>query len=249
MPMTFGQPDEIARQFDVMQASSPKVGLVYCWSIDIDENNFIILPVKPKFAAQGRVIEQLATGNFLGYDTKLPFPGTLDWKLYLAVSEICEFAVVPDHLVGYRQSIGSTSRDLLAMVQSMQLVARWLEEKWPDLSEHLSDLRTQFSNAYFARLAIENNQIPCSLAVSCESLRGPSSGIVRTIVQFGARLLAQMAGMRWAAIRQQGWGAFRFWFHSGNCRLLEDFTEIPALLDGRLSTSKDLTDEGVQFEE
>ena len=35
-------PEKIARQVGLMQSSSPKVGLVYCWSIKIDEDDFLI---------------------------------------------------------------------------------------------------------------------------------------------------------------------------------------------------------------
>ena len=36
-------PEKIARQVEAMQASSPAdIGLVYCWAIEIDENDLII---------------------------------------------------------------------------------------------------------------------------------------------------------------------------------------------------------------
>ena len=61
-------PEKIARQVGVMQASSPAVGLVYCWSITIDENDLLIPAVaslRRKSSAQGRVTAQLAKSNFL----------------------------------------------------------------------------------------------------------------------------------------------------------------------------------------
>ena len=110
-----------------MQASSPEVGLVYCWSIEIDENDLVIPAIrslKGGSTARGRVSEEVARGCFIktgssplikrscidavgGYDASLQ-QGE-DWKLYLALSEICEFAVVPEYLVGYRQASGSLS--------------------------------------------------------------------------------------------------------------------------------------------
>ena len=46
-------PDKIASQFSLMQASSREVGVVYCWSIDIDENDFVIPPIVSKSTASG----------------------------------------------------------------------------------------------------------------------------------------------------------------------------------------------------
>ena len=124
-------PEKIARQVGVMQASSPEVGLVYCWSIEIDENDFLIEAAATSgqcYSPHGRVTVELAKGNFLrnssspvikrscidavgGYDPCL-LHGVEDWKLYLALSEICEFAVVREYLVGYRQWSASMSRDV-----------------------------------------------------------------------------------------------------------------------------------------
>ena len=139
-------PQKIARQVGVMQASSPKVGLVYCWSVEIDESDLIIPPIsslktRKRSTAQGSVTAELARGCFIetastplmkrssidavgGYDPALRPQGADDWKMYLALSEICEFAVIPEYLVGYRQASGSLSRDVTAMGQSMVNVAR-----------------------------------------------------------------------------------------------------------------------------
>ena len=63
-------PQKIARQVEVMQASSPEVGLVYCWSIEIDENDLIIPPIsslktRKRSTAQGDVTAELARGCFI----------------------------------------------------------------------------------------------------------------------------------------------------------------------------------------
>ena len=66
-------PEKIARQVGLMQSSSPKVGLVYCWSIKIDEDDFLIWlppaapqPAVARSAPQGRVMAELALSNFIG---------------------------------------------------------------------------------------------------------------------------------------------------------------------------------------
>ena len=59
-------PEKIAQQVEVMRASSPKVGVVYCWTVDIDENDVIIPPIREKCTVQGNVVAELvARNNFL----------------------------------------------------------------------------------------------------------------------------------------------------------------------------------------
>jgi len=168
-------PNKIASQLSLMQASSREVGVVYCWSIDIDENDFVIPPIVPKSTASGVVTVELAKGNILGnassplikrscidavggYDMNLQPPGAHDWKLYLALSEICEFAVIPEYLVGYRRWTASMSGDVTAMSQSVELVERWLSEKWPNLPDEVGRQRKYCMSSYLAQQALKNKQ-------------------------------------------------------------------------------------------
>ena len=58
-------PEKIARQVKVMSDATPEVGLVYCLSIEIDENDFIIKPLGADDPPQGRVTEELVNSNFV----------------------------------------------------------------------------------------------------------------------------------------------------------------------------------------
>jgi glycosyltransferase involved in cell wall biosynthesis len=211
-------PEKIARQVGVMKASTPVVGLVYCWSIRIDENDFLLEAAVANSTPQGLVTEELAKSNFLhtsssplikrscidaigGYDAGLRHAE--DWKLYLALSEICEFAVVPEYLVGYRQWSASLTRDIPGLVQSLELFTQWLLEKWPDIPKEISRERTHRVNAYLARLAFEQNQFLkalCYEAIACKAR--PAMLLERSSFEFGARLLARMAGLRSARKRR-----------------------------------------------
>ena len=128
-----------------------------------------------------------------------------DWKLYLALAEICEFAVIPEWPVGDRQSTGGASRDITAMAQSMKLLRSWLNEKWPDIPEALLREREYRSSVYLAQQALEQNQFVKALrywATGC-TVR-PAALIERSSFVFGARILARMAGLRKRALRGQG---------------------------------------------
>jgi glycosyltransferase involved in cell wall biosynthesis len=211
-------PEKIARQVEVMQASSAEVGLVYCWSIGIDENDFILPAAKTNSTAQGRVTAELAERNFLansssplmkrcyfdevgGYDISLVPSGAVDLKLYLALSDVCEFAVVPEYFVGYRTWTGGMSRDVTAMVQSIDLVDRWLFEKWPELRGELRRRKAYHSSLYFSRLALDNNQLWMACYYRAQAYKArPDALLERSNFDFGITLLVRMA--RLAGIRR-----------------------------------------------
>jgi glycosyltransferase involved in cell wall biosynthesis len=209
-------PEKIARQVRVMQTSSPRVGLVYCWSIEIDDNDFIITPLSclgSESTPQGRVTEELAKSNFLnsgssplikrscidavgGYDPTLRPHGAEDWKLYLALSEICEFAAVPEYLVGYRRWSGSLSRNVTGMARSAQLVASWAFEKWPNLPEEVKRQSIYNLNVHLARLAFDNNQFLVALKYHARAYGArPAALLERSSLEFDVRVLARMAGL------------------------------------------------------
>jgi glycosyltransferase involved in cell wall biosynthesis len=216
-------PEKIARQIAVMQASSAEVGLVYCWAIDIDENDFVIATRVPtesenefraRITPRGGVTEELVKSNFLGngstplikrscieavggYDTNLLPAGAEDWKLYLALSDICEFAVAPEYLVGYRQSTESKSRDIATMAQSMNLVRSWIFKKWPMLSEEVMRLNRYHTNTYLVSRAIESNRFWAALGYRMAAYRARPAALLETSnLKIDALLLARMAGLR-----------------------------------------------------
>ncbi len=196
-----------------MQASSPKVGLVYCWAAEIDENDFIIPPLHDGNTAEGRVIMELVAKagiidsasnplmrrSFLdavgGYDANQTL-GAEDWKLYLSLAEICEFAVVPTHLVGYRRSSGSMSRKIAKMDQAMELVARWLMERRPDLPREVLRQMNYHRNGYLAHLALTTNDFTNALRYQMRSYEAqPAALLTLSSFRFCIRLLARMIGL------------------------------------------------------
>lgn len=216
-------PDKLSRQVQVMLESSDNVGVVYCWSIGIDEDDFVLPWLKANSTSSGWVKADLAKGNFIqnssstlirrshfdavhGYDVNLKPQGAEDWKFYLSLSDICEFVAVPQYLVGYRQWGGSLSRNVYGMAQSIDRVDRWLKEKWPGLPKELGRARRANANLYLAWMALDNDQLIAALRFAAKAfLARPTVALDRWILD---RFVAQSFGLRWIGRRQRT--AFRF---------------------------------------
>jgi glycosyltransferase involved in cell wall biosynthesis len=215
-------PEKIARQVEAMQASSPEVGLIYCWWIEIDENDLIIPAIElyRRSTAQGRVTEELARGCFIesgslplmkrslidavgGYDVTLQPQGADDWKLYFELSEICDFAVIPEYLVGYRQASGSVSRNLAAMAESMKNVVSWIFQKQPHLSKGLKRQTIYGVHAFMSQRAFANYQYGAALRYHAMALKAyPVKLLERSAAVFVLRCFFRMAGLRGAMFRR-----------------------------------------------
>ena len=212
-----------------MKKSSPNVGLVYCWSIEIDENDKIIQSIRTPGANheyQGRVTDQMATGCFIEtpssvlvkrscleamcqHEAELLIRSGDDWPMYFILSQICEFAVIPEYLVGYRQSPGSLSRDVSVMAKAMDDAVEWLTERWPSLPDDLKKKRAYDKDIYLARRALDNNQFSKALYYQANAYKTDPAGLLKSSsFLFLARLLFRMTGLTRAKLSQQGW-AFR----------------------------------------
>ena len=212
-------PEKIARQAEVMRNSSARVGLVYCWSLDIDENDRIIPPIRDKCMAEGNVIEELAAkNNFLengsvplirrsyldaigGYELRPTYTGSEDWKLYFTLAEICEFAVVPSHLVGYRRLSTGMSRNVAAMERSIDEVEEWILQRSPNLPAKIKRQMFYHSNGYLAYLALSNNDFGDAARYHLKSLKAePSALLSASNLTFGIRFLARQLGITRSAL-------------------------------------------------
>ncbi|MDT0575465.1 glycosyltransferase family 2 protein [Croceicoccus sp. F390] len=145
------RPRKIERQLRALRAAGPETGLIYCWSAAIDENGDVISRSSTPSHA-GDVLPQLFYGNFVGngssalmrkeailaaggYDPTLrarKAQGCEDWKLYLLLAERTHFAVVPDYLVGYRQTSAAMSGDVSQMLRSDAIVRDEMAARHPE---------------------------------------------------------------------------------------------------------------------
>jgi glycosyltransferase involved in cell wall biosynthesis len=136
------QPDYLHKMVTKWSQSPPQVGVIYAWSEDIDGENQLTGGYHVATIG-GNVYPLLLCHNFLGnasatlmrrdllvqiggYDVGMraaAAQGCEDWDLYLRLAVLCEFAVVPEFLVGYRKLASSMSGDgaMMARSQAMML--------------------------------------------------------------------------------------------------------------------------------
>ncbi|MBD2501622.1 glycosyltransferase family 2 protein [Anabaena azotica] len=163
-------PQNLAKQVQRFQESDSSVGLVYSWSVVIDEadnpnGDFHISEY------EGDVYIALLYRNFLGnasstlvrrscfdrvglYDCEFKAKGCQgceDWDLYLRIAEQYQVRVVREFLVGYRQTTSSMSHNYSSMVNSQQSVLALIQQKHPEIPHVLYRWSCSLFYIYIAR--------------------------------------------------------------------------------------------------
>jgi glycosyltransferase involved in cell wall biosynthesis len=146
-------PEKIKKQMAVMRDRGDQVGLVYCWSRAIDEQDRVLWDVTP-CSLRGSVYAALIIRNFLssgaplvrkccaeavgGYDATLASRGAPcceDLKFNLDIAERSDFDLVPEFLFSYRVRAGSMSTNIDAMLRSHKVVIEEARARHPELPD------------------------------------------------------------------------------------------------------------------
>lgn len=135
-------PRKIELQVRALDAGGPDVGLAYCWYVLIDAQGHVI-GRPPGIRHEGDVLARLFERNFVGngsavlvrrealaaargFESALRAAGAEgceDLLFYCRVAERHRFALVPEHLVGYRQLPRNMSSNRPRMLRSWLLAA------------------------------------------------------------------------------------------------------------------------------
>jgi glycosyltransferase involved in cell wall biosynthesis len=154
------RPDKIERQLQVPQSGGERVGLVYCWFALIDEKSRVI-SLRHRPTNEGDVLARMCLGNVVGngssalirksvavevggYDPSLRArnaQGCEDLKFHLQIAARYHFAVVKDHLTGYRRTSCSMSSDVTQMIRSYELVVAEFVKEYPQYSRQFHEGR------------------------------------------------------------------------------------------------------------
>lgn len=163
-------PQNLEKQVERMQRAGNAVGVVYSWSVDIDEQERFSGGIHAAWL-EGDLYHTLLCHNFLGnasatlirraclehvggYDSQFQAQnaqGCEDWDLYLRLAERYAFAVVPEFLVGYRKVQQSMSRDDARMARSHQLMLQLAKHRDPHIPEQYCKLSSSSFYLYLAQ--------------------------------------------------------------------------------------------------
>ncbi|WP_341528426.1 glycosyltransferase family 2 protein [Nostoc sp. UHCC 0302] len=157
-------PRKIEKQVQCILEADLSVGLVYAWSLSIDEDDIIFGTPDPEYhrdfnSVEGTVYPLLAYTNFIGnasvplirrscfekvggYNCKLKSnnaQGCEDWEISLRIAEHYKFRVVQEFLIGYRQVRGSMSHNYQSMERSYNLVMTDFRQRHPEIPTCIYD--------------------------------------------------------------------------------------------------------------
>jgi glycosyltransferase involved in cell wall biosynthesis len=183
------QPTKIAKQMALMRERGEKVGLVYTWLAKIDPQDRI-LSLKHCPLDEGQVFLAMCSGNMIGngssplmrkhvvqecggYDPTLRArggQGCEDLQLYLKIAERYEFAVVKEHLTGYRRAPGNMSSDVRQMFRSRDLVLSAFEAAYPQHAEVFHQGRN-YAFKWLTVRALNEGQFRTAAALCAAALR------------------------------------------------------------------------------
>jgi hypothetical protein len=152
------------------------------------------------------------------YDSELVF-GAEDWKMSVAMAASCKFAVVREHLVGYRQSSGSMSRNTAAMQRAFNSVSHWIRESWPNFPKKVYRQMNYHMNAYLAHRALMSGN---KTEAWNRQLNAYTAHPLSLLTNTGARSLLRLIA--------HGVGVRRQDFHSrSNPMLFQEFVQSETL--------------------
>lgn len=167
-------PHNIEKQVQCMLEGGDSVGLIYSWSIDIDEYD---IPTGGYRAPriEGEVYTTLICHDFIanassclirracfqqvgGYNSNLKEQngqGGEDWDMYLRIAENYQFRAVLEFLVGYRKLSNSMSCDYASMAKSRDLIWQSIRKKYPKIPGIIYRLST---SSFYMNLAYQSNR-------------------------------------------------------------------------------------------
>ncbi|MEG4248200.1 glycosyltransferase family 2 protein [Microcoleus sp. Pol10D4] len=167
-------PQNLEKQVKCLNSSAPSVGVVYSWSVDINEKNLltggfynstiegeVYTALIYKYFignASSSLIRRVCFAKVGGYNGQLKLEnaqGCEDWELHLRIAEHYQFKVVPEYLVGYRQIASSMSSNYAAMAKSHSLIMADVRQQHPEIP---SSIYRWSSSNFYIYLAVKNNR-------------------------------------------------------------------------------------------
>lgn len=167
-------PQNLQKQLEYLIESEPSVGVVYSWSLDINEHNLLTGGFYNS-TIEGEVYTALVYKYFIGnassslirracfekiggYNSQFKLEnaqGCEDWELHLRIAQHYQFKVVPEYLVGYRQIASSMSCNYTAMAKGHSLIMTNVRQQHPEIP---SIIYRWSSSNFYIYLAVKSNR-------------------------------------------------------------------------------------------
>ena len=216
--------DKITRQVRrFAEGGDGPIGVVYCWSSEIDADGRIIVHRRDRDRYEGNVLAALVVTNFIdsssvplisraeleavgGWDTSLHAQGAQgceDWQLYIRLAQRCNFALESAFLVGYRQSPGAMSRNVPRMWKSYRLVMAEVRRTCPGVPAKVHRWSKAEFNFYTASLLSDSAPIQ-HLLFLVRGIMGDPVWLLRSSTRRKLRMWISSWRRRKKAVRASG---------------------------------------------
>jgi glycosyltransferase involved in cell wall biosynthesis len=161
-------PRKVERQVEALWRAPDGTGVVYCWVHGIDDRDRIVFPGWKRETLEGDVHEAMIVDSLAGcgsvplivrrvFDSVGRYSSECgmndDWRLYIALSAVCGWIVVPEYLVGYRLGAANASRDYRLMEKTLAADTEWIRREWPATTSEILARRSHTVNCYLGFLA------------------------------------------------------------------------------------------------
>lgn len=210
-------PTKIEKQLQALRQGGERVGLVYTWFAVIDEHgNVLDLEHRPLDA--GSALRRMCRGNVIGngssplmrksaileaggYEPALRAAraqGCEDMLVYFRIAERCEFALVKEHLTGYRRHPEAMSEDSLQMLRSYHIVTAEMLRKYPEYAAEIrlgeADLADWLMRKALRRFRFGTAAAICAHIARTDFRYGLAQILPRLFLRGGKRLLSTPRG-------------------------------------------------------
>lgn len=204
-------PDKIALQLAALCSSPADVGVAYCWSVGINEEDAVIIHDWAHGTDEGNVLYAMIVNSLPGsgssplirrscFDNAGGYPEDVpnadEWQLYIALAGICGFVLVPKHLVGYRFRRGQISSNVEGMASSLARTTRWIAARWADTPPSVLRRRDYVVNCYLAFLSTRQRRFLSALRYRIAAWSAqPNELFSRSTLDFFLMMVGQSFGI------------------------------------------------------
>lgn len=183
-------PQKIEKQVRCMLHEGPSTGLVYVWSVHIDERGFLtagfnasdiegdvlVASVMVNFIGNASVplIRRVCFDQVGGYDVrffKQNAQGCEDSDLYIRIAASYKFRVVKEFLVGYRKRIGSMSFNYRFMEKSYSILMEDVRQRYPYIPSFVCRWSRSRHYLYFSNQSQLRAHYWASILYLCKAVR------------------------------------------------------------------------------